>query len=97
MPYDSLEYQMFSHARPGTSDTSAIPTDQVQQPGHDQRDHQPQRSVRVFPGEDITKWRKVAACPATPEARTKCWCEPGRDGKCWLAVATQNGDASTTS
>ena len=29
MPYDSLEYQMYSHARPGTSDTSAIPTDQV--------------------------------------------------------------------
>jgi mono/diheme cytochrome c family protein len=83
MPYDSLEYQMYSHARPGTSDTSAIPTDQVSNPGTINAIHNfSQRPV--FPGEDVIKWRKVAACPATPAAETKCWCEPGRDGKCWL-------------
>jgi hypothetical protein len=83
MPYDSLEYQMYSHARPGTSDTSAIPTDQVSNPGTINAIHNfSQRPV--FPGEDVVKWRKVAACPATPAAETKCWCEPGREGKCWL-------------
>ena len=83
MPYDSLEYQMYSHARPGTSDTSAIPTDQVSNPGTINAIHNfTQRPV--FPGEDVLKWRKVAACPATPAAETRCWCEPGRDGKCWL-------------
>ena len=83
MPYDSLEYQMYSHARPGTSDTSAIPTDQVSNPGTINAIHNfSQRPV--FQGEDVLKWRKVAACPATPAAEAKCWCEPGRDGKCWL-------------
>ena len=83
MPYDSLEYQMYSHARPGTSDTSAIPTDQVSNPGTINAIHNfSQRPV--FPDEDVLKWRKVAACPAAPAAGAKCWCEPGRDGKCWL-------------
>jgi hypothetical protein len=83
MPVASLEYQVFAHARPGTSDTSAIPTDRVNNPGtmnailnlHERP---------VFEGEDVIKWRKVTACAATPEPGTKCWCEPGRDGKCWL-------------
>ena len=83
MPYDSLEYQMYSHARPGTSDTSAIPTDQVSNPGTINAIHNFHQRPE-FEGEDVLKWRKVAACPATPAAGTKCWCEPGRDGKCWL-------------
>jgi hypothetical protein len=83
MPYASLEYQVFSHARPGTSDTSAIPTDRVSNPGTiNAIINLHQRPT--FPDEDVVKWRKVAACPATPAAGTKCWCEPGRDGKCWL-------------
>ncbi len=83
MPYDSLEYQMYSHARPGTSDTSAIPTDQVSNPGTINAIHNfSQRPT--FRDEDVVKWRKAAACPATPAAGEKCWCEPGRDGKCWL-------------
>ena len=83
MSHASLEYQVFSHARPGTSDTSAIPTDRISNPGtinailnlHQRPE---------FENEDVVKWRKVAACPATLEQGTKCWCEPGRDGKCWL-------------
>ena len=83
MPYDSIEYQMFSHARPGSTDTSAIPNDQVSNPGTiNALINLPQRPV--FPGEDVIKWRTATACPATPAAGTKCWCEPGRDGKCWI-------------
>ena len=29
MPVNSLEWQVFAHARPGTTDTSAVPTDQI--------------------------------------------------------------------
>jgi mono/diheme cytochrome c family protein len=83
MPYDSLEYQMYSHARPGTSDTSAIPTDQVSNPGTINAIHNFSQRPE-FEGEDVLKWRKVAACPATPAAGEKCWCEPAHDDKCWL-------------
>ena len=87
MPYDSLEYQMYSHARPGTSDTSAIPTDQVSNPGTINAIHNFHERPE-FEGEDVLKWRKVTACPATPAAGTKCWCEPGREAKCWLQSRT---------
>ncbi|MEO8004992.1 MAG: cytochrome c [Betaproteobacteria bacterium] len=81
MPPGSLEFQVFSHARPGTSDTSAVPTDQVNNPGTINAiiniDRRP-----TFAGEKIEKWRKVASCEkGAPENR--CWCEPGRDSKCW--------------
>jgi hypothetical protein len=33
MPISSLEYQMFAHARPGVTDTSAISHDQINNPG----------------------------------------------------------------
>jgi hypothetical protein len=33
MPRAALEYQMFAHARPGVTDTSAISHDQVNNPG----------------------------------------------------------------
>lgn len=82
MPYDSMEYQMFSHARPGTSDTSAIPNDQVSNPGTINaiiNAHQ----RPVFADEDVIKWHKVNACGAKPDAASPCWCEAGRDGKCW--------------
>ncbi len=82
MPYDSLEYQMYSHARPGTSDTSAIPTDQVSNPGTINAIHNFSQRPE-FRDEDVLKWRKVAACAAAPAAGEKCWCEPGRERKCW--------------
>src|SRR5262245_29844591 len=83
MPYNSLEYQMFSHARPGTSDTSAIPNDQVSNPGTINAIINALQRPR-FANEDVLKWRPVTACTGTPAAGTKCWCEPGREGKCWL-------------
>jgi hypothetical protein len=33
MPTNSLEWQVFSHSRPGTVDTSAVPNDQVSNAG----------------------------------------------------------------
>jgi hypothetical protein len=77
----TLEAQMFAHARPGTSDTSAIPTDQVNNPGTiNAIIHTKQRPT--FANETVIRWRKVEACPQGV-ASAACWCEPGRDGKCW--------------
>jgi hypothetical protein len=81
MPHESLEYQVFAHSRPGSSDTSAVPTDQVNNPGTMNAITNLAKRP-VFEGELINKWRKVAACEKS-EPETACWCEPGRDGKCW--------------
>ncbi len=81
MPVNSLEWQVFTHARPGTSDTSAIPTDQLDNPGSMNaiiNTHQ----RPTFADEEILKWRKTNAC-AKDASPDKCWCEPGREGKCW--------------
>lgn len=81
MPAASVEYQMFAHARPGTSDTSAIPNDQVNNPGTiNAIINLHQRPT--FANELVDKWRKVDAC-AAGESEAACWCEPGRTGKCW--------------
>jgi hypothetical protein len=82
----TLEAQMFAHARPGTSDTSAIPTDQVHNPGT--MNAIIHTKVRpTFPGEIVNKWRKVSACG---QGDANCWCEPDRDGKCWKrSIATE--------
>jgi hypothetical protein len=75
----TLEAQMFAHSRPGTTDTSAIASDQVHNPGT--MNAIINTRVRpTFDDEQVVKWRKVGAC-ATEDAN--CWCEPGRDGKCW--------------
>jgi hypothetical protein len=83
----TLEAQIFAHARPGTSDTSAIATDQVHNPGT--MNAIIHTTVRpTFAGEQVIRWRKVAACAAND---ANCWCEPGRDAKCW-----QRGTATET-
>lgn len=82
MPTDSLNWQVFAHARPGTSDTSAIPTDQINNAGTiNAIINTSQRPT--FANEDILKWRKVAACDKAEVDNDTCWCEPGRDNKCW--------------
>jgi hypothetical protein len=81
MPDNSLEWQVFAHARPGTTDTSAVPTDQVNNPGTmNALLNIKQRPV--FENEEVIKWRKVSSCEAN-EPEDTCWCEPGRDNKCW--------------
>lgn len=75
----TLEAQMFAHARPGTSDTSAIATDQIHNPGT--MNAIINTKVRPeFDGEQVTRWRKSATCV---KQDANCWCEPGRDNKCW--------------
>lgn len=81
MPHDDLLWQVFAHARPGTSDTSAIPNDQVNNAGTiNALINTAQRPT--FPGERVKRWRKVASCPAGAR-ESACWCEPGKAGKCW--------------
>ena len=89
MPKSSLEWQMFTHARPGTTDTSAISHDQINNPGTiNAIINLTQRPT--FANELITKWRKTDSCTAQKD-EDQCWCEPGRDGKCWLR-ATKSDD-----
>jgi hypothetical protein len=87
MPGTTLEAQVFAHSRPGTSDTSAIATDQIHNPGTTNAIIHTQ--VRpTFHNEHVVRWRKVTDCSGHG---TDCWCEPGRDSKCWqrgVALAT---------
>jgi cytochrome c len=76
----SIEYQVFGHARPGVVDTSAIPNDQITNPGT--INALINLTKRPTHQHVIIKWRKAQQCPAGSEERT-CWCEPGRQGKCW--------------
>nr|ART38219.1 F307 [uncultured bacterium] len=87
-PHDDLLWQTFAHARPGTSDTSAIPNDQVNNAGTiNALINIAQRPT--FAGESVDRWRKTAECPAGA-AESTCWCEPGKPGKCWAkSVATE--------
>jgi hypothetical protein len=81
MATDSLEWQVFSHTRPGTTDTSGVPTDQVNNAGSQNAIiNFKQRPLHA--GEKINKWRKVDRCPKDAKENA-CWCEPGKDGKCW--------------
>lgn len=81
MSPNSLEWQIFSHARPGAVDTSAVPNDQVQNPGTaNALINVGQRPT--FDGEQVDRWRAVSSCPAGADERA-CWCEPGKPGKCW--------------
>ncbi len=92
MPKSALEYQMFAHARPGVTDTSAISHDQINNPGTiNALINVAQRPV--FKGEMVTKWRKATTCGSEKD-EGKCWCEPGRDGKCWQK-STREDDTTT--
>ena len=80
MSPETIEYQVFAHARPGTVDTSAIPTDQINNPGTMNAIINTGRRPQF--SEEVIKWRKTAQCPAGADERS-CWCEPGKTGKCW--------------
>ena len=87
MPKTSIEWQMFTHARPGVTDTSAISHDQVNNPGTmNSIINLAQRPL--FTGEVVTKWRKADTCGGEKD-EDKCWCEPGRDNKCWARSTQQ--------
>ena len=79
MGADTLEWQIFSHARPGTVDTSAVPNDGVNNPGTMNAIINFGR--RPLYDHDVVKWRPVQQC--TTDDEETCWCEPGKPGKCW--------------
>ncbi|TBV94072.1 cytochrome c [Azotobacter chroococcum] len=88
MPSNTLEWQMFAHARPGASDTSAIPTDQINNPGTINALINIAKRP-TFAGEQVMKWRKAASCAGSSD-EALCWCEPGHDGKCWKKSLEQD-------
>jgi len=79
MPADSPERQLFSHERPGTVDTSAIPNDLVHNPGTMNAIVSFGSRPHDFP-EAVRKWRRAGQCKADVADE---WCEPGKRGKCW--------------
>ena len=81
MNSDSLQWQVFSHTRPGVVDTSAVPTDQINNPGTINALINVLQRPR-FDKELIDRWRPVRECAAGANDR-ECWCEPGKPGKCW--------------
>jgi len=80
MSKNSLEFQLFGHARPGTVDTSAVPNDQVNNPGTMNAiinfDRRP-----AFE-QEMVSWMATESCPQDADDDI-CWCEPGKPGKCW--------------
>jgi hypothetical protein len=64
MPEDSLEWQVFAYARPGVVDTSAIPTDSINNPGT--MNAIINLLARPPFEETVTKWRKTEACLIPP-------------------------------
>lgn len=76
----TIEYQVYGHARPGIVDTSALPNDQINNPGT--INVIINFSKRPTFSHEIVKWRKTKQCPAEGNQQN-CWCEPGRDQKCW--------------
>jgi len=81
MSPNSLEWQLFAHARPGTVDTSAVPNDQVTNPGTMNALLNLER--RPTFEENVVKWRRTDSCPDDASFQD-CWCEPSKPGKCWL-------------
>jgi hypothetical protein len=80
MPRTTPEWQLFSHDRPGTVDTSAMPNDSVHNPGTMNALINIGRRP-TFANEQVLKWRPVPSCPANSDP-DRCWCEPGKPGKC---------------
>ena len=74
-------FRIFNYIRAGTVDTSAFPHDFISNAGTPNAiinfDKRP-----TFPNEELVKWFQTDRC-ATGANEQTCWCEPGRDHKCW--------------
>jgi hypothetical protein len=79
-----ISSQSLSMSRPGTVDTSAVPNDFSGNPGTQNAIINFIKRPAKHP-ELVNTWRKVASCPSGDEDR--CWCEPGKAGKCWQKSA----------
>jgi len=80
MPESRLEWQLVARARPGIVDTSALPMDQVSNPGT--MNALINIARRPVHEHRIVKWYKASSCAAGAD-EAQCWCEPGKPGKCW--------------
>jgi hypothetical protein len=93
MHKSTLEWQIFANARPGAVDTSAVPNDQVQNPGTMNALINLER--RPLHPAEVVRWRGAESCPdlseeseATRKSEERvCWCEPGHENKCWARSA----------
>jgi hypothetical protein len=90
MPRNSLEWQTYTHARPGVTDTSAVPNDFISNPGTINAIFNFDRKNKFT--HRVLTWRPVEACARSQSAVTltsadadpdRCWCEPGKAKKCW--------------
>ncbi len=75
-----LEWQLVARARPGIVDTSALPMDQVSNPGT--MNALINLARRPTFEHLILKWRMASSCAADADPAA-CWCEPDKPGKCW--------------
>jgi hypothetical protein len=91
MPKTSIEWQMFTHARPGVTDTSAISHDQVNNPGDDEFDHQPvaARTVSGRGHQQVAQGEHLRR----REGREQVLVRARRDGKCWVK-STRSDDTT---
>ena len=80
---------------PGTVDTSAVAERQVSNPGHDERHHQ-LRQRRPTSARASPSGARPTSCAAGADA-DNCWCEPGRDNKCWLRGDADRDRSPTSS
>ena len=74
-------WRIFNYVRAGTVDTSAFPHDFNGNPGTPNAIFNLEKRP-TFPDEELTKWYKAASCAAGADEKS-CWCEPGKNGKCW--------------
>ncbi len=83
-------WRIFNYVRTGTVDTSAFPHDFIGNSGTPNMlanlEKRPQ-----FPNEEFVKWWKTDHC-ANADSKT-CWCEPGKNGKCWDRHEKKAADA----
>lgn len=84
-------FRIFNYVRSGTVDTSAFPHDFNGNPGT------PNAIINlnkrpVFPDEELTKWFKTDHCASGADEKT-CWCETGRNNKCWERRTKKSTDS----
>ena len=74
-------WRIFNYVRSGTVDTSAFPHDYNGNPGTPNVIINANKRPR-FPDEELIKWYKTDHCASGADEQS-CWCEPGKNNKCW--------------
>lgn len=80
MPKSSVEWQLFTHTRPGTVDTSALPTDNINNPGS----VNPVFNVNArpqFKDKLVKRWRDIDSCDGKKDE--DCFCLKNSTKRCY--------------